>query len=112
MMDEVPKKKTVSGNFSHAVFSLLFIHDNLVMQTLVWLHVVQFRASQFGMVQFGFLSMNLRSPHTFKCHSKRNVYAICRQTQLSTRWYANLLNVNLNYMFRPQSFAIIRLYKE
>jgi len=40
-----------------------------------------------------------------------NVYIICRQTQLSIRWYANLLNVSLNYMFRPQSLAIIRLYK-
>ena len=40
------------------------------------------------------------------------VYTICRQTQLSTRWYANLLNVNLNnYMFRPQNLAINRLYK-
>jgi hypothetical protein len=39
------------------------------------------------------------------------VYAVCRQTQLRTRWYANLLNVNLNYMFWPQSLAIIRLYK-
>ena len=35
--------------------------------------------------------------------SECSVYTICRQTQLSTRWYANLLNVNLNYMFRPQS---------
>ena len=43
--------------------------------------------------------------------SKCNVYTICRQTQLSTRWYVNLLNVNLNYMFRPQILAIIRLYK-
>jgi len=44
----------------------------------------------------------------FKC----NMYTICRQTQLNTRWYANLLNVNLNnYIFRPQSLAIIRLYK-
>ena len=43
--------------------------------------------------------------------SKYNVYAIYRQTQFSIRWYANLLNVNLNYMFRPQSLAIIRLYK-
>jgi len=42
--------------------------------------------------------------------SKCNVYTICRQTQLSTRWYAHLLNVNLNYMFRSQSLAIIRLY--
>jgi len=67
MMDEVPKKKTVSVNFSHAVFSLLFIHDNLVMQALVWLHEVQFRASRFGVVWFGFSSMNLRSPHISKC---------------------------------------------
>ena len=43
--------------------------------------------------------------------SQCNVYTICRQTQLSTRWYANLLNVNLNYMFRPQSLAIIKLHK-
>ena len=48
---------------------------------------------------------------TWLCWSKCNVYTMCRQTQLSTRWYANLLNVNLNYMFRPQSLAIIRLYK-
>ena len=39
------------------------------------------------------------------CKSQCNVYTICRQTQLSTRWYANLLNVNLNYTFRPQSFG-------
>ena len=37
--------------------------------------------------------------------SKCNVYTICRQTQLSTRLYANLLNVNLNYMFRPNFVA-------
>ena len=47
----------------------------------------------------------------FRYSPKCNVYTMCRQTQLSTRWYANLLNVNLNYMFRPQSLAIIRLYK-
>jgi hypothetical protein len=67
MVDKVPKKNIVLVNFSHAVFSLLFIHDNLVMQALVWLHVVQFKANQFGMVRFGFSSTNLRSPHTFKC---------------------------------------------
>ena len=44
-------------------------------------------------------------------HPPCNVYTICRQTQLSTRRYANLLNVNLNYMFRPQSLAIISLYE-
>ena len=46
------------------------------------------------------------------CRINQNV--MCTQyvvKQLSTRWYANLLNVNLNYMFRPQSLAIIRLYK-
>ena len=69
----------------------------------------------------GFLSKNKRDNTDFdfevrhsRCvsnKSKCNVYTICRQTQLSTRWYANLLNVNLNYMFRPQSLAIIRLYK-
>ena len=42
--------------------------------------------------------------------SKCTVYTICRQKQLSTRWYANLLNLNLNYIFRPQSLAIIRLW--
>jgi len=41
---------------------------------------------------------------------KNVMCTICRQTQLSTRWYANLLSVNLNYMFRPQSLAIIRLH--
>ena len=78
-MDKGPKKKTVSINFSRAVFSLLDIlnleagtdrlsqnisaglplytayylrsvhssHDS-VMQALVWLHMVQFRAIQFG----------------------------------------------------------------
>ena len=52
-----------------------------------------------------------RQPDEKRPKSKCNVYIICRQTQLSTRWYANLLNVNLNYMFRPQSLAIIGLYK-
>jgi len=27
----------VSVNFSHALFSLVFTYDNLVMQTLAWL---------------------------------------------------------------------------
>jgi len=39
MMDKVQKKKTVSMNFSHAVFSLLFRHDDLVIQALVWLYM-------------------------------------------------------------------------
>ena len=56
-------------------------------------------------------SFEVRHPRCVSNKSKCNVYAICRQTQPSTRWYANLLNVNLIYMFRPQSLAIIRLYK-
>ena len=48
------------------------------------------------------LFLEVRHPRCVSNKSKCNVYTICRQTQLSTRWYANLLNVNLNnYMFRP-----------
>jgi len=47
-MDKLPKKKIVSVNVSHAVFSCLLTHGDLAMQALVWLHVlhgtVQFRA--------------------------------------------------------------------
>jgi len=35
-MDKVPKKKTVSVTFSHAVFSLLSTYGDLVMQDMVW----------------------------------------------------------------------------
>jgi hypothetical protein len=56
-------------------------------------------------------NFEVRHPRCVSNNSKCNVYTICRQTHLSTRWYANLLNVNLNYMFRPQNLAIIRLYK-
>ena len=52
------KKKIVSVIFSHAVFPLLSIHDNLVMQTLVWLHMVRFRA-----IWFGASYANLREKH-------------------------------------------------
>jgi hypothetical protein len=48
MKDEVPKKKTLSVNFTCALFSLLFTHDDLVMQVCVWLHMVWFRAIGFG----------------------------------------------------------------
>ena len=54
-------------------------------------------------------NFEVRHPRCVSNKSKCNVYTMCRQTQLSTRWYGNLLNVNLNYMFRPQSLAIIRL---
>ena len=44
----VQKKKIVAVKFSNAVFSLLFTHDDLVMQALVWSHMVQFRVIWFG----------------------------------------------------------------
>ena len=81
MMDKVPKKKTVSVNFSHALIFLLHLlsfeygtgvlrnvgkelplhtvqylstarisHYNLVLQSLVWPHMVWFTAIQFGAV--------------------------------------------------------------
>jgi hypothetical protein len=37
-IDIVPKKKTLSVNFTHVLFSLLFTHDDLVMKAFVWLH--------------------------------------------------------------------------
>lgn len=43
----------MSVNFSHAVFCLLSIHKNLVMQALVWLHMVELRLIQSGAVRFG-----------------------------------------------------------
>ena len=58
-----------------------------------------------------YIFFEVRHPRCVSNKSKCNVYTICRQTQLSNRWYTNLLNVNFNYMFRPQSLAIIRLYK-
>ena len=55
-MDKVQRKKTVSITFSHAVFSLLSTYDDLVMQALIWLHMVQFGAS----------CANIRQPHILK----------------------------------------------
>lgn len=45
---KVPKKKPVSVNFSCALFSLLFTHDDLVMQALFWLSMVRFRGIWLG----------------------------------------------------------------
>jgi len=42
------------------------------------------------------ISFELRHPRCVSNKSKCNVYTLRRQTQLSTRLYANLLNVNLN----------------
>jgi hypothetical protein len=49
MMGKVMKEKIVSVTFSFAVFSLLFAHDDLVLQAWVWLHRVKFRVIWFGM---------------------------------------------------------------
>ena len=116
-------------------FKVLPKHKSLKFSLLIlsmFLHLFPFRCFSLFLCMLFFLS-----PSLFSCLSvllssfflffisfflyflliffshkpKCNVYTICRQTQLSTRWYANLLNVNLIYMFRPQSLAIIRLYK-
>jgi len=42
MMDKVQNKQMVSAIFSHALFSLLFKHDDLAMQVFVCLRVVWF----------------------------------------------------------------------
>jgi hypothetical protein len=39
------KRKLVSVYFSHAPFSLLFTHDSLAMQAVVWLCMVRFGTS-------------------------------------------------------------------
>ena len=44
-MDKVQKNKTVSMNFSTAVFSLLSVDDYLVIQALVWLCMIWFNTS-------------------------------------------------------------------
>jgi hypothetical protein len=50
MMDKVPKKKTMSVNFSQVLFPLSFTHDDLATHALVWFHMIQFRVMWFGMV--------------------------------------------------------------
>ena len=48
-----PKHEIMSVNISSVLFSLSFTHDDLVMQALVWICMVQFRVTLFGVVQFG-----------------------------------------------------------
>lgn len=64
-MGEVPKKNKVSFNV-FILFLLVFTHDYLAMQALIWLCMDWFRAIQYGMIPFGPSYMNLRQPHTFK----------------------------------------------
>ena len=61
-MDKVKTREggIMSANFNHALLSLLFTHDDLVMQALVWFHMVQFRAIWFGRIQFRSSHTNLR----------------------------------------------------
>jgi hypothetical protein len=47
-------------------------------------------------IQLQDIYFEVRRPRFMSNKSKCNVYAICRKTQFSTRWYANLLNINLN----------------
>jgi hypothetical protein len=65
-MDKFQKKKIVSVNLNHALFSLLSTHDDLAMQAFFLLHRVWFRAIRFGMVWFGASYANLRGPQIFK----------------------------------------------
>ena len=65
-VDIIQKDMIVLVTFSHVLFSLLSTQDDLMIQALVWLHMVQFRVIRFGMVQFGASYMNLRQPHLFK----------------------------------------------
>jgi len=46
------KKKIVSVDFGHALFSHLSIHGDLTMQVMVWFRMAQFIAMQFGRVWF------------------------------------------------------------
>jgi hypothetical protein len=65
-MDKFKKRKTVSVNLNHALFSLLSTHDDLAMQAFFLLHRVWFRAIRFGTVWFGASYANLRGPQIFK----------------------------------------------
>jgi len=46
-LDDV-KKKIISVNLIHDLFSHLSAHDDLVMPAMIWLHVVWFRVMGFG----------------------------------------------------------------
>jgi hypothetical protein len=78
---QTQKQKTVSVNFSQALF-LLSIFDDLAMQALVWLHMVWFRAIQFGEVQFDD-SYTYLIPHIFKHQIHRKNYS-CVQVNTVT----------------------------
>ena len=45
---KLDKEKIVSVTFTHTVFSVLFMYDDLVMQALLWLSRGWFRAIRFG----------------------------------------------------------------
>ena len=58
-MDKV-QTEIMSSNFSHTLFSLVFTHEDLEMQALVWLHIVQFIVVDSDAVQFGVSYTNLK----------------------------------------------------
>ena len=47
-MDKVQKKKIMSVNFGHTLFSLLDTQDNMAMQNMVGLQMVLFCVFWFG----------------------------------------------------------------
>ena len=50
MMDKVQKRKLCQLTLVMLCSLFCLTHDNLVMQALIWLHMLQFRVIQFGMV--------------------------------------------------------------
>jgi hypothetical protein len=46
------KKKIVSVDFGHALFSHVSTYGDLTMQVMVWFRMAQFRAMKFGAVWF------------------------------------------------------------
>jgi hypothetical protein len=53
------------------------------------------------------MGFEVRHPRYVSNKSKCNVYAICHQTQFSTRWYANLLNANLRFTFSKLAYHLV-----
>jgi hypothetical protein len=58
--DKVQGNEIVPANFTHALLSLLSIHDDLAMQALVSLGMVWFREIRFGTDWFSASHANLR----------------------------------------------------
>jgi hypothetical protein len=57
---KVQRDMIVLGNFSHPLLSLLYTHEDLEIQNLVWLCMVQFIVTGSVVVQFGASYTNLK----------------------------------------------------